>query len=204
LKLHLGVTRFKLIRSLGGSSMKPRNVCLLLSLLLAGSVTNSAAQLSAVELVQSRGLWQLRQVTDRISGKQATSANLTTFNVRQQSRKTGNGARLSIFCDSGKPVVFIAFVGLVSSRQTASFAYRIDSNPGQTLTVDASSDRKSLILKDGQHVAEFLRQIGPSSTLFVRVNSPRVGISEAEFSTAGAATAIDAALSECRQRGRTT
>lgn len=184
--------------------MKRLNICLLLGPLLFGGVTSSAAQSPAVERVQSTGLWQLRPQVDRISGEQKTLANLMTPKARQQSHKRSITAGLSIFCSSGKPKVAILFVGLVSSRATVDFAYRIDSNPGRQLVVHASSDRRGLELTDERHVAEFLRQLRPSSTLFVRVDSPRIGLSEAEFSTASAAAAIDAALGKCRPGQRKT
>jgi hypothetical protein len=184
--------------------MKRLNICLLVSLLLACGVTSAAAQLAAVERVQSTGLWRVEPHTDRISGEQKTLAKLMTFKATQQSRQRSMTAGLMISCAGGKPYVAILFVGLVSSRATADMSYRFDSNPGRNLKATASSDRRGIHFTNEQHVAEFLRQLGPSSTLVVRVDSPRIGLSEAEFNTAGAAAAIDAALGKCRLGQRKT
>jgi hypothetical protein len=113
-------------------------------------------------------------------------------------------AGILISCAAGKPYVAILFMGLVSSRATADLAYRIDSHPGKILRATADSDRRGVYLTNQQHVAEFLRQLGPSSRLFVRIDSPRIGLSEAEFNTAGAASAINAALAKCRPGQRKT
>jgi hypothetical protein len=205
-QLHQVVNRFKLIRSmLGEVSMKRLNICLLVSLLLACGVTSAAAQLAAVELVQSSGLWQVRQITDQISGKPVTTAQLKTPKVQQQDRKRQQVAQLAIFCASGKPVVYFAFSAPITTRQSVSYSYRIDDNPAQSREGEASPGYRGVVVKNEQHVGEFLRQIGPSSKLVVRIVSPTtVGISEAEFSTAGAAAAIDAALSPCRPGQRKT
>jgi len=184
--------------------MKRFNVFHLLGLLLAGGVTNAAAQLSTVERVQSSGLWQVRQITDQISGKPVTTAQLKTPKVQQQSRKRQQVAELAIFCASGKPVVLLLFTGPITTRQSVSFVYRIDNNSAQTLTAEASPGHRGLVIKNERPVAEFLRQIGPSSKLVARIVSPTVGISQAEFSTSGAASAIDAALSPCRPGQRKT
>jgi len=184
--------------------MKRLNVLLLLGLISAGGVTSAAAQSSAVELVQSSGLWQVQPHTDRISGEQKMLAKLMTFRARQDSHRRAATAGILLTCAAGKPYVAIIFIGLVSSRTTADFSYRIDSNPGRNLTANAYSERRGVALTNEQHVSEFLRQLGPSSTLFVRINSPRIGLSEAEFNTAGAAAAMDAALGKCRPGQRKT
>jgi hypothetical protein len=184
--------------------MKRFNVWLLLGLLLAGGVTSAAAQSAALELVQSSGLWQVRQITDQISGKPVTTAQLKTLKVQQQSRKRQQVAQLAIFCASGKPVVLLLFTGPITTRQSVSFVYRIDNNAGQTREAEAAPGHNGMVVKNEHQVGEFLRQIGSSSKLVVRIVSPTVGISEAEFNTAGAAIAMDAALGKCRLGQRKT
>lgn len=183
-----------------GVGMKRLNVCLLLGLLLAGGGANPATSSPAVEFMQSSGLWQVRQITDQISGKPVTTAMLRTIKVQQQSRQRRQVAQLAIFCASGKPVVLLMFSAPITTRQSVSFVYRIDNNSAQTLTVEAAPGLRGVVVKDERQVTDFLRQIAPSSRLVARITSPTVGISEAEFSAAGASTAIDAALSPCRPR----
>ena len=187
-----------------GVGMKRLNVCSLLGLLSAGAVTDAAAQMPTVERVQSSGLWQVRQITGQISGKPVTTALIKTAKVQQQSRRRQQVAELAIFCASGKPVVLLLFSGPITTRQSVSFIYRIDNNAAQTRETDAAPGHRGLVVKNEQNVGEFLRQIGPSSKLVVRIVSPTVGISQAEFSTAGAASAIDIALSPCRPGQRKT
>ena len=178
--------------------MKRLNVCLLLGLLLAGGVTSTRVQLPTIELVQSSGLWRVEPHTDRISGEQKIQAKLMTFKAAQDSRKRSIAAGILISCAAGKPYIAILFPGLVSSRVTADLAYRIDGNPGRNITATALLDRRGVYLANEQQVAEFLRQLGPSSTLFVRIASPRIGLSQAEFNTSGAAAAMNTALAKCR------
>lgn len=174
-------------------------VCLVLGCVVTGCVvTDRQTHTRYVATAPSRpGLWRLQDVTDGISGTQTTIATLRANSAIQQSRKKSFTAVLWLLCEKSKPTVHISFEGLVSTRANADLAYRVDSNPGQTISAEMSSNHKKLIVTNEQHVAEFLRQLSHASTLFIRANSPRLGISQAEFSTYGAAEAIEAALRDC-------
>jgi hypothetical protein len=177
--------------------MKRLVALMVLGALPACNVT-TAAPPPTVEPVQSRGLWQVQLQTDKASGAQKMVAKLMSVTARQDSRRRSMIAGLLIACASGRPYFAILFDGPVSTRKTAEFGYRIDNNPGKNLMVDALSAGKSVAVTNEQQVAEFLRELGPSSGLYVWIHSRRLGLSTAEFSTAGAAAALDATLRECR------
>lgn len=179
--------------------MRKLLLCLLVGCAVSGCVvTDDRMGARYVATAPSRpGLWRLQDITDGIARTETTVATIRAHSAIQQSRRKSFTAVLSLFCEKGLPTVHVSFQGVVSSRETAEFAYRADSNPGQTLSAEASSNRKTLILTNERHIDEFLRQRGSANTLFVRSNAPRLGISQAEFSTYGAAEAIEAALRDC-------
>ncbi len=169
---------------------------------LSGCNTTIAVDRTVVsEPVRMTGNWQIDEQTDRILGERKRVAKLLSFRAHQDGRRRAAAAAgLMISCASGAPFVAMLFAGNVSTRKNAVLSYRIDDNPGKTMTVDSLADRKGIAVTDPGQVDDFLRQLGPSSVLLVRIHSPRVGISEAEFSTAGADEAIDSAAGNCWRR----
>jgi hypothetical protein len=171
-----------------------------LGLLVGGCVAASALQSPALAPARSLGYWRLEPHVDRITGEHKVFAKLITFQARQVSRRRSTAAQLLLSCHQGKPFAAFAFAGIVSSRKTATLSYRIDKNPGRTVTVDAIADRRTVAITNEEDVSEFLEQLGPSSVLYVRVHSPRTGTSEAEFSPAGAPAAIEEVRDSCGMR----
>ena len=119
--------------------MRKLLLCLLLGCAVSGCVvTDDRMGARYVATAPSRpGLWRLQDITDGIARTETTVATIRENSAIQQSRRKSFTAVLSLFCEKGLPTVPVSFQGVVSSRETAEFAYRADSNPGQTLSAEA-------------------------------------------------------------------
>ena len=189
--------------SAGGRTMH-RLMLLPLMGALAACTVASGIEGSSTQSVRSTGLWQIRDVPVRLTNSQVTAAILRTYDVKQHSRNKLNAAQLYLACHGDAPAIMIAFVGTVSTRGKTDLAYTVDRGSPQSIKVEASDDRESLVISDKDTATGFIRQIEHSSTLYIVTSSPWAGISEAEFTTTGADAAIAAALGNCYSRRGTT
>ncbi len=143
------------------------------------------------------GNWRIERQTDRITGQPLSSAFLTTRDSSNSAVAFPKPASLQLGCFKAAPLVRLSFEFKIGSNQNSVFGYRFDEKPGHEIKARFLQDFKTVVIEDRAEVAQFLREMETSASLYVRIRSLNMGRTAAEFRLNGAADAVKEALAAC-------
>jgi hypothetical protein len=141
--------------------------------------------------------WRTEQHLDRTTGAPVSNSVILTRKVSTGSMLIAPPARMQLICFKEQPAVVFAFNFKIGSTRNAEVAYRFDNNPGHQPRGRIVERYQALILQDPNDVAQFVKELAGSETLYLRIRpitSPRTS---AEFLVAGAGPMIEAAYRTC-------
>ncbi len=167
----------------------------LASLALAGCLRDPAV--TSAGSVRS-GAWWLATQTDRVTGETQPRATVTGL-ASNSYVDNPQPASLQMSCFDGKPLVRIGFEFKVGSDPNSVLGYRFDDKPGRDNVegVRFLAMDRTVVIEEPAAVAQFVRDMRGSSTVYIRIRSITNGMSTVEFKIDGTEAAIDAAFRQC-------
>ena len=143
------------------------------------------------------GNWKIETEIDRITGAPSSSAYVKTRQSSNGSIYFPQPAVLQIGCLDKDAVVRIAFDFKIGTTRQSLVGYRFDEKPGHETDARITPDHQTVVLEDRNQVAQFVRELRTSKSLYVRIRSLNAARTSAEFAVEGAPEAIDSALARC-------
>ena len=176
--------------------MSVRGVALILMALVLGACARDAYVVSAN--MKTVGNWKHDTVTDRITGKTSSSAQLLTQASSTSGEDFPAPAALQLTCFEAKPIVRFAFDFKIGSDRDAIMGYRFDEKPGH----DNANSRitfgnTDIVIEDPAEVWRFVSELRTSEKLVIRLRSITSGRTVADFQRDGASAAIEAGFAGC-------
>jgi hypothetical protein len=165
-------------------------------LLLGACVTARDPYVSTAG-AKSSGNWRIERQTDRVTGAPLSNAFLRTSTSSNSKVAFPRPAVLSIGCFKEEPIVRIGFDFRVGSNRNSMLGYRFDDKPGHEAEARFLQDYRTVVIEDGEEVAQFAKELATSKVLYVRIRSLNAGRTSAEFKLDGAPAAIEAAFADC-------
>src|SRR5437667_281123 len=128
------------------------------------------------------GNWRVETQVDRITGVAIASAYLTTRKSSHTGVAFPQPALLNLTCFKDQPIARFMFQFKVGSTRNAMLGYRFDEKPGRdSVKVRFVEDYMTVVIEDKTEVAQFLKELGTSSSLYVLIRSLNAGRTSAEF-----------------------
>ncbi|NVO12521.1 MAG: hypothetical protein HXX10_00630 [Rhodoplanes sp.] len=167
----------------------------LLGLLLGGCFVQDRSYVLA-KPDETSGSWRIEHRIDRITGKPAPTAFVTTM-LSNNKTTAIRPALVQVMCFEDKPIVRFSFDLRVGADRNSTFAYRVDNRPGSEVDATFLEDRKTIAIDDTAVVARFIEDVSAGSMLLVRTESLFAGRTVAEFRIVGAKAAFAPVLEAC-------
>ena len=169
-------------------------------LLLGACVTRDPAV--SVSNATTSGNWKIERQIDRITGTPLPSAQLMTANSSNSAVTNARPAGLQLTCFEQKPLVRISFEFKIGTDNNTILGYRFDDKPGHdNVASRILGGHQVIVIEDRASVADFIRDMSGSRTLYVRIRSLNAGRSTAEFKLDGSDAAVKAAFADCPLSG---
>lgn len=164
--------------------------------LLGGCVTRDPAV--SVSNTTPSGNWRIERTIDRITGAPLPSAQLLTRTSSNSALPNPKPAGLQLTCFEGQPLVRFAFEFKIGTNANTVLGYRFDDKPGRDdVNARILHGYQVMVIEDRAAVADFIRDMAGSRTLYVRIRSLNAGRTTAEFDLAGSAAAVEAGFAAC-------
>lgn len=162
-----------------------------LGLLLAGC--NQTTNSDTVQAPTPTSAWKIDTRIDRLTDKQISTVSTTITNVRAASKQTGaNIAVLGFSCETA----MIVFGGIIGGPGNSVVSFRVDAQPANNSVLEV---RPSLdaVSAQGAKAAQLVKALMSGQSLYVRVSSATIGLTELDVSLAGFADAARSAGLAC-------
>jgi hypothetical protein len=143
------------------------------------------------------GAWRIERQIDRVTGAPLASAFVTSAGASNSAVDFPKPATMQISCFKDQPLIRFAFEFKVGSNKNSELGYRFDDKPGHEPTARFLQNDMIVVIEDKSAVAEFLKDLASSNSLYIRIRSLNAGRSSAEFRLDGAPAAIEQALGAC-------
>jgi hypothetical protein len=145
----------------------------------------------------SSGSWQIEHQTDRVTGGSISSAIVVTRTTSNAADVWPKPAMLQLSCFLGKPTASLKFQFKIGTNLNSVLGYRFDDKPGHEIGARFIPSSSTVVIEEPAEVAEFVKELATSSSLYVRLRSFNAGRASAEFKVDGAPAAIQSAFAQC-------
>jgi len=142
------------------------------------------------------GSWRIETQTDRVTGLPVSSAIVTAM-ASNTNVMFPQPASLQLLCFIGKPIATFRFDFKIGNDRSSFLGYRFDDKPGHEIGGQFVASAMSVAIEEPAEVAQFVKDLSTSRTLYVRIRSLSAGRTAAEFKVDGAPDAIASAYAKC-------
>lgn len=148
------------------------------------------------------GNWKIERQVDRITGVPLPSAQLMTSVSSNSGAPSQRPAGLQLTCFEKQPLVRFSFEFKVGSDANTVLGYRFDEKSGHdNVASRILPGHQVVVIEDRVAVADFIRDMSGSRTLYIRIRSLNAARTTAEFKLEGSEAAIQAAFTGCPLSG---